>query len=429
MAVYMDIGGARTKVTAYKDIDGVRTRISSAAPIVENFDNYLTFSSSSAFTIATENTKKNWDGTLYYSTDAATWSEWDGVTAIASAEHNSEQRIYMCGSGNSVISGEAGYDSFSDTTYPKGFKISGAYIRCDGNIESLLDKEMVAKGEHPVMGQYCFSYLFYTCHLTTAPELPATTLSNSCYRYMFCGCPALTVAPDLPATNLAENCYTAMFLGCDVLTVIPKLPATKLEKGCYSAMFRDCGALTTVTELPATTLEEKCYYFMFRDCLNLKVSATQTDEYTSAYRIPTSGTGTTATDALTDMFYRTGGTFTGTPEINTTYYIASKPIAYLYNDVQLPPLPERDETTYPYALINRYTVNNITHYELFFSCKPVDDLGNDRYIPGGYIRYYYKEGEGEDEWTYKETTVNTIIFTASDEIWKTGDPDPVPVYA
>lgn len=35
------------------------------------------------------------------------------------------------------------------------------------------------------------------------------------------------------------------------------------------------------------------------------------------------GTGTTATDALINMFTSTGGTFTGTPEINTTYYLSS----------------------------------------------------------------------------------------------------------
>ena len=41
------------------------------------------------------------------------------------------------------------------------------------------------------------------------------------------------------------------------------------------------------------------------------------------YNIPSSGNGTTATNALTDMFSSTGGTFTGTPEINTTYYHSS----------------------------------------------------------------------------------------------------------
>ena len=62
---------------------------------------------------------------------------------------------------------------------------------------------------------------------------------------------------------------------------------------------------------------------MFDGCTRLKLSTTQTGEYTIAYRIPTTGTGTTATDALTDMFRNTGGTFTGAPAINTTYYLSN----------------------------------------------------------------------------------------------------------
>ena len=62
---------------------------------------------------------------------------------------------------------------------------------------------------------------------------------------------------------------------------------------------------------------------MFQDCTSIKLSTTQTGEYTVEYRIPTSGNGTTATDALIGMFTSTGGTFTGTPEINTTYYLSN----------------------------------------------------------------------------------------------------------
>ena len=71
------------------------------------------------------------------------------------------------------------------------------------------------------------------------------------------------------------------------------------------------------------TLANYCYNGMFTNCTSLKLSTAQTGEYTVAYRIPSSGTGTTATDALTDMFASTGGTFTGTPEINTTYYLSN----------------------------------------------------------------------------------------------------------
>ena len=92
---------------------------------------------------------------------------------------------------------------------------------------------------------------------------------------------------------------------------------------CYWSMFQNCTSLTTDPELPATTLSAYCYYQMFYGCSLINLSTTQTGEYQTAYRIPTSGTGTTFTNALTDMFTDTGGTFTGTPSINTTYYTSN----------------------------------------------------------------------------------------------------------
>ena len=41
------------------------------------------------------------------------------------------------------------------------------------------------------------------------------------------------------------------------------------------------------------------------------------------YRIPTIGTGTSGSSSLSDMFKNTGGTFIGTPTINTTYYTSN----------------------------------------------------------------------------------------------------------
>jgi hypothetical protein len=48
---------------------------------------YLTFSAQKPFTIATANATRNWNGTLYYSTDTENWNEWNG-SAITSAYHN-----------------------------------------------------------------------------------------------------------------------------------------------------------------------------------------------------------------------------------------------------------------------------------------------------------------------------------------------------
>ncbi|WP_295590248.1 hypothetical protein [uncultured Methanobrevibacter sp.] len=116
----------------------------------------------------------------------------------------------------------------------------------------------------------CYFRMFSGCtSLTTAPELPATSLAGSCYVNMFDGCSSLTTAPALPATTLARQCYSHMFNGCTSLTTAPELPATTLEYHCYWLMFYNCTSLTTAPVLSATTLVEGCYTGMFRNCSSL----------------------------------------------------------------------------------------------------------------------------------------------------------------
>ena len=300
---------------------------------------YLSFLGNEDFTLKTNNTTKNWDGTLEYSTDTKTWNTWNG-TEISSAG----SKLYLRGTGNTKITGNSNNYRFVFTG------TSALKIACEGNIENLLDYETVSAGGHPTMAENCYAIIFNGCKsLTTAPALPATTLTNGCYMYMFSGCTSLTTAPELPATTLADSCYYYMFFNCKSLTTAPALPATKLTNMCYYNMFRGCTSLTTAPALPATTLAEWCYAGIFQDCTslttapelpvttlvegcyngiffgctNIKLSTTQTGEYQTEYRIPKSGTGTTAANALNSMFTGTGGTFKGTPSINTTYYLST----------------------------------------------------------------------------------------------------------
>ena len=328
---------------------------------------YLTFSSPSSFTLAVNDTTKHWDGTLEYSTNASAWSTWDGTTTLSSATSGSDNVLYLRGIGNTVITGNR--NSYK-------WVLTGSNIACTGNIENLLDYETVESGAHPTMAvycyyymfdgctgliqapalpattmkghcysrmfygctgltqapalpattlaAYCYEYMFYSCtSLTQAPALPATTVASYCYAYMFRGCTGLTQAPALPATTMITYCYSNMFDGCTGLTQAPALPATKVAESCYKYMFRGCTSLTQVPALPATNLKRECYSNMFDGCTSLKLSSTQTGEYTQEYRIPSSGTGTTATNALVEMFTGTGGTFTGSPAINTTYYLSN----------------------------------------------------------------------------------------------------------
>ena len=249
---------------------------------------YLTFQSPSPFTLNVKDTKKHWDGALEYSTDTTTWSTWSGTTTLSSVGN----KLYLRGTGNTIITG-------SSSNYR--WVLAGSNIECIGNIENLLDYVTVTNGNHPPMATYCYRYLFYSCKgLTTAPSLPATTLTHSCYRDMFIGCTGLTTPPSLPSTTLADFCYNTMFSGCTGLTTTPSLPATTLTDYCYNGMFIGCTAL--------------------------KVSTTKTGSYQYAWRIPTSGTGRTATSWNSFMLTSTGGTFTSNPSINTIYYVENAPV-------------------------------------------------------------------------------------------------------
>ena len=102
---------------------------------------------------------------------------------------------------------------------------------------------------------------------------------------------------------------------------------------CYSYMFYECTSLTQAPNLPATTLANSCYSYIFRGCTSLKFSSTQSDEYTQEYRIPSFGDGVAAVNSLFEMFTSTGGTFTGKPEINTTYYLSSDNMIVRGNEI------------------------------------------------------------------------------------------------
>ena len=206
------------------------------APFKPAGKSYLTFSSPNSFTLKVNDTTKHWDGTLEYFASDKTWTTWDGTTTLSSIDNNGEHVLYMRGTGNTVITRE-----MSDHRWV----LIGSDIACSGNIETLLDYATVQEGNHPTMGASCYTFMFADCtSLTTAPALPATTLTNECYYGMFNNCTSLTTAPALPATTLANQCYADMFQGCTSLIQAPALPATTLAKRCYYHMFYGCTSLT-----------------------------------------------------------------------------------------------------------------------------------------------------------------------------------------
>lgn len=317
----------------------------------KKYPGYLTFWSTNSFVVGCYDSdavrfKIGWDGTMEYSTDKINWSVWSDGAMIQSAQSGDKYYLYLRGTNNTRVTGPTG--DYVYPIYKSDLSALCPDIHITGSIETLLDYKQVLKGLHPVMGErafrgmfvgvegiveapdlpaitltkMCYNGMFHNCkNLLHAPELPATTIATQCYTGMFQYCESLITAPSiLPAKTMYPDCYFGMFQGCTSLTRAPSLPATNLATQCYITMFEGCTSLTQIPELPATSLTHQCYVYMFKNCSSLKFSETQTAECPNPYRIPIEGTGTVGTQSLHEMFQNTGGTFTGTPSINTTYY-------------------------------------------------------------------------------------------------------------
>ena len=195
---------------------------------------------------------------------------WKGTAApqsykgIGKFSGDTTARYSIEGNAMSLLFG----DDFKNQTSLEG-KNYALYYLFGGNTNVTSAENMSLPAT--TLAQSCYEYMFYGCtSLTTAPSiLPATTLASSCYGRMFSGCTSLTTAPELPATTLAQSCYEYMFNGCTSLTAAPELPATTLANSSYSSMFQGCSSLTTSPELPATTLVDRCYQSMFAGCTSL----------------------------------------------------------------------------------------------------------------------------------------------------------------
>ena len=107
---------------------------------------YLTFSSPNSFTLAVNDATKHWDGTLEYFASNKAWTTWDGTITLSAVDNDGEYVLYLRGTGNTHI---GYYDG--DNYIP--WVINGTDVRCNGNIETLLDYATVEAGEHPAMGE------------------------------------------------------------------------------------------------------------------------------------------------------------------------------------------------------------------------------------------------------------------------------------
>lgn len=191
----------------------------------------------------------------YSKDNGTTWNEYKEGTCI---ELNEDESV--CFRGKNVQTGTR-----------KHFEMTGV-IYASGSVTSLTDG--VGNNPNIEFGGSFYKSMFEGCNsLVTAPELPATRLTNEyCYLGMFKNCENIKTAPKLPATQLVKGCYSSMFNGCISLVEAPELPATDVKEECYAFMFNRCTKLTQAPQLPAENMAVKCYTYMFSSCTSLKES-------------------------------------------------------------------------------------------------------------------------------------------------------------
>ena len=335
--------------------------------------------------------------TLEYSTDTITWNTFDTTTNISL---NNEDKVYVRG----VLNEDNTYDNYTQ------FEMSGK-IAASGNCNAIWNYQNL----HAPLKAYCGYRIFFECtslttapelpatvladscyesvfdgctNLTTVPELPATTLTNKCYKYMFYQCASLTTVPELPATTLADYCYAYMFYGCASLTTSPELPATELSEGCYYCMFYTCTSLTTVPELPATTLVTNCYAGMFDECTSL----------TTAPELPAT---TLAPYCYHCMFYGCAS-LTTSPELPATTLAEGcyrEMFVYCNSLTVSPELPATTLTVKCYYCMF-YGCTKLNHIKCLATNKPASDC--------------------TASWVYKVSSTGTFVKHPDMTSWSTG---------
>lgn len=285
---------------------------------------FLILESPSSFTLTPgDGTVAGKDGTLEYSVNGDTWTEWNELSVLTAGAFHSKYVLYLRGTGNTTLTGTSG------SVGEKGWHLTGSNVTVKGNIATLLDWSTVANGALPSISAGAFCYLFghdtnnHGTALQYAHELviPYTTLPGHVCRYMFRAQDSLMTSPKLPATSVGDYTYGAMFNKVPKLVVAPALPATNLGNSCYKAMFEECTGLLTLPELPATTLPTSCYERMFKSDTQIALSTSlEASGYKYQYYIPADGSVVSAGESATyEMFISTGGTFTGTPSTETRY--------------------------------------------------------------------------------------------------------------
>lgn len=240
---------ADTVVWAYSELNGDESDQVSELCIYEDYHDYsldyLTFNVISAGTISWKALGTGHTDEIQYSLNGGAWTSITATTGGTMIQVSAGDKVRFKGTNTTYAKDKSNYAGFEGGT---------ALFDIEGNILSLLYGDNFTSTT-ALTGTYTFCSIFKKSKVISAENLilPSTVLTNYCYRAMFSYCESLIVAPKLPATTLSQGCYWYMFERA-AISVAPELNATVLVRECYGNMFNGCSNLNYIKCLATTSL-------------------------------------------------------------------------------------------------------------------------------------------------------------------------------
>ena len=128
----------------------------------------------------------------------------------------------VSGTPMSVVYG----DDFRNNNFVPDYKLE--YLFSDSLVSEILNPETFLP--YTEVGEFAYYYLFSYCEgLINAPVLPATTLTQGCYSYMFNECPKINYIKMLATDISAEDCLYDWVSGVSPTGTFVKHPEATWE--------------------------------------------------------------------------------------------------------------------------------------------------------------------------------------------------------
>ena len=229
-----------TTVDAYArlsgHVSGVTTETCIYNPVHDYASDYLTLKALTPGTILWKSIGSGMAKTIEYSINNGAWTSITATSAGVPITVAANDEVRLRGTNATYAKDKSNYSGFEGGT---------ATYDIEGNIMSLVYGDNFV-GQTTLTQTYTFCSMFKLSNSVSAENmiLPATTLTDYCYRAIFSKA-TLSTAPALPATTLALGVYWYAFEECPITTA-PDLLAPTLVRECYGNMFTGCTSLNYI---------------------------------------------------------------------------------------------------------------------------------------------------------------------------------------